>query len=85
MRQEEAKKLAKISDLMIVAGGKNSANTTHLAEILSNITTTIHIENKEDLQDYKSIITNAKNIGVAAGASTPDDIIKSIIEELEKI
>ncbi|MCD7780414.1 MAG: 4-hydroxy-3-methylbut-2-enyl diphosphate reductase, partial [Candidatus Gastranaerophilales bacterium] len=47
MRQQEAKELAKISDLMIVVGSKQSANTTHLAEILEDITKTIHIETAE--------------------------------------
>ncbi len=84
IRQEEAKKLAKISDLMIVTGSKKSANTTHLSEILSNITKTIHIEKKEDLYEYKTLIEEAKNIGVAAGASTPEDIICNVIKELEK-
>ena len=43
MRQSEAKELAKESDLVIVVGSKKSANTTHLAEILKDITKTIHI------------------------------------------
>lgn len=84
-RQQEAKELAKTSDLMIVVGGKNSANTTHLAEILNEITTTIHIETQEDLDEYKSIIEKAKNIGVTAGASTPENIIKNVINKLNEI
>lgn len=85
MRREEAKKLAHVSDLMIVVGGKNSANTTHLAELLSEITNTVHIETYSDLYEYKELIEKSKNIGVTAGASTPDNIIKKVIEELEKI
>ena len=84
-RQQEAKELAKTSDLMIVVGGKNSANTTHLAEILNEITTTIHIETQEDLDEYKSIIEKAENIGVTAGASTPENIIKNVINKLNEI
>ena len=34
---------------------------------------------------YKDLIERAKNIGVTAGASTPDDIINDVIKELEKI
>ena len=85
MRQQEARKLAEKSDLMIVVGSKKSANTTHLAEILSDITKTVHIETREDLVKYKNIIEKSENIGVAAGASTPDNIIKDVISELEKI
>lgn len=84
-RQQEARELAKISDLMIVVGGKNSANTTHLAEILNEITNTIHIETQEDLDNYKSIIEKSENIGVTAGASTPENIIKSVINKLNEI
>ena len=85
MRQQEARKLAEKSDLMIVVGSKKSANTTHLAEILSDITKTLHIETREDLVKYKNIIEKSENIGVAAGASTPDNIINDVISELEKI
>lgn len=84
-RQQEAKELAKTSDLMIVVGGKNSANTTHLAEILSSITNTIHIETADDLCDYKKIIEKSENIGVTAGASTPENIIKNVIDKLKEI
>jgi len=70
---------------MIVVGGKNSANTTHLAEILSEITKTIHIETANDLKEFEAFINKAENIGVTAGASTPENIIKQVIEEIEKI
>jgi 4-hydroxy-3-methylbut-2-enyl diphosphate reductase len=85
MRQQEAKELAKTSDLMIVVGSKQSANTTHLAEILEGITNTIHIENTDDLVQFKEIIKNANNIGITAGASTPDNIIKDVTEQINKI
>ncbi len=82
MRQAEAKNLAKESDLMVVVGSKKSANTTHLAEILSGITKTIHIETDDELQNFDELIKNANNIGVTAGASTPDMIIENVINKL---
>ncbi len=85
LRQKEAKKLAQISDLMVVVGSKKSANTTHLAEILSQITKTIHIEHQNELINYKTIIDTAENIGVTAGASTPDSIINDVIDRLNTI
>ena len=85
MRQQEAKELAKNSDLMIVVGSKQSANTTHLAEILTGITKTIHIETQTDLAEYKELIEKENNIGITAGASTPENIIKNVIKEIEKI
>ncbi len=84
-RQIEAKNLALRSDLMIVAGSKKSANTSHLAEILSGITRTLHIENDNELENYKDVIENAQNIGITAGASTPDYIINKILKEIKLI
>lgn len=83
-RQEAAKNLAKKVDLMIVAGSKSSANTTHLAEIIGKNTKTIHIETKEELKNYQEIIINAKKIGVTAGASTPENVINDILTTLRK-
>ena len=84
MRQEEARDLAKKSDLMVVVGSKKSANTTHLAEILKEITRTIHIETDEELEDYSQIIRKAQNISITAGASTPDDIINKVYNKLSE-
>ncbi len=82
LRQKEAKDLAKESDLMIVVGSKKSANTTHLAEILTGITTTIHIETDDELSLYSGLIEKSMNISVTAGASTPDDVIQKVMEKL---
>ncbi len=82
MRQSEAKELAQNSDLMVVVGSKKSANTTHLAEILTDITKTIHIENAEELENYKDLTENSKNISITAGASTPQDVIENVIKTL---
>ncbi|MBE7702983.1 MAG: 4-hydroxy-3-methylbut-2-enyl diphosphate reductase [Cyanobacteria bacterium SIG28] len=84
MRQAEAKELAKESDLMIVVGSKKSANTTHLAEIIKDITKTIHIENDSELDNYSELLNTAQEIGITAGASTPQKIIDKVINELTK-
>lgn len=85
LRQKEAKELAKVSDLMVVVGSKKSANTSHLAELLEKITTTIHIETDDELENYEEIIKKSYNIGVTAGASTPDTLIQNVMIKLEKI
>ena len=84
MRQAEAKELAGESDLVIVVGSKKSANTTHLAEILKDITNTIHIENAEELAEYKDLIEKSNKISVTAGASTPQDIIEAVLNKLKQ-
>lgn len=84
-RQEEAVELSKNSDLMLVVGSKNSANTTHLAEILAtNNVQTIHIENVDELMGYKKDIEDADEIGITAGASTPQSIIDNVIKYIKE-
>lgn len=85
MRQSEARELAKNSDLVVVVGSKKSANTTHLAEILKGITQTIHIENASELDEYKDLIEKSEKISITAGASTPQDVIDEVVNELECI
>lgn len=83
MRQSEAKELAKESNLVIVVGSRKSANTTHLAEILKDITNTIHIENDTELDNYRDLIKKSQKIGITAGASTPQSVIEKVIEKLK--
>ncbi len=82
-RQNEARELAKENDLMLVVGSKKSANTTHLAEILTNITKTIHIENADELVKYSDILNSSAKIAVTAGASTPVNIIDDVINYIK--
>lgn len=82
-RQTEAKELAKNSDLMIVVGSKKSANTTHLAQILENITKTIHIETSDELEKYKDLVEKSERISITAGASTPQSIINDVVKKIE--
>ena len=82
-RQAEAQELAQTCDLMVVVGSKKSANTTHLAEILKNITKTIHIENDSELTNFDNIIENSREIGITAGASTPENIIKNVVSKIQ--
>lgn len=84
MRQAEAKTMAQSSDLMIVVGSKKSANTTHLAEILKDITKTIHIENDTELEEFEDLIKSSKEIGITAGASTPENIINNVVTKIKK-
>ena len=82
-RQNEAREMALNSDLMVVVGSKNSANTTHLAEILNNITKTIHIENASELDMNDENVIKSALISVTAGASTPQNLIDEVVEKLE--
>ncbi len=81
LRQYHTEKLANRVDLMIVVGGKNSANTRRLAELARHEKCeTYHIETKEELEP--AWFKNKLSIGVTAGASTPNWIIKEVVEWL---
>ena len=81
-RQQAAIKLAGKVDLMIVIGGKNSANTSRLAELCRNCCDTRHIETAAELKD--AWFRNKSKIGITAGASTPDWIIKEVYLQCQK-
>lgn len=82
VRQRSTKKVSQEVDAMIVIGGKNSSNTTKLYQIAKeNCEETIHIENLTELpEDF--INNNIKKIGVTAGASTPDWIIREVLNTM---
>lgn len=85
-RQSSVENLAKEVDLMIVIGGKNSSNTTKLFQIAkSYCENTIHIENINELPDEIIKNSSISTVGVTAGASTPDWIIKEVVEKMEGI
>jgi 4-hydroxy-3-methylbut-2-enyl diphosphate reductase len=83
LRQQNAKQLAKEVDLMLVIGGYNSSNTKRLKEICSKIIETKHIESKEELK--REWFENKENIGITAGASTPEKVIKEVIDKMTNI
>jgi 4-hydroxy-3-methylbut-2-enyl diphosphate reductase len=80
-RQNSAKELAKKADLMLVIGGYNSANTRRLYEICNNITESKYIETAADLKP--EWFKGKEKIGITAGASTPDKIIRDVIERIK--
>ncbi|MBW2988347.1 4-hydroxy-3-methylbut-2-enyl diphosphate reductase [Candidatus Woesearchaeota archaeon] len=84
-RQRSAAEVAARVDLMVVVGGKNSANTRQLYEICKKHTTTIWIETPDEILNYKEEIEKANDIGLTAGASTPDEDIDTVFERISKL
>jgi len=82
-RQEAALELAGKSDLMIVVGGHNSANTQRLAEVCSPIVETHLIETAAEIE--KNWLSGKQHIGVTAGASTPDEAIEEVVLKLKSL
>lgn len=80
-RQDAAARLASEADVMVVIGGRNSANTTHLAEICSSVCkSTHHIELAEELD--AAWFEGAELVGITAGASTPADQIDAVRDRI---
>lgn len=83
-RQTEARQLAKSVSVVVVIGGRISANTRHLAEICKNTRTkTYHIETEKELKP--SWFNNKSSVGVISGASTPAQIVERVVSRLKKI
>ena len=82
-RQNEAIGLARNSDLMIVIGGRSSANTRKLYDLcMKECDRVLWIECTDDLEPFLPIY--AERIGITAGASTPDGIILEVIKAMER-
>ncbi len=86
-RQAEVQRLAEAVDAVIVVGGHNSGNTRRLAEIARRTgKPTYHIESELELATTDtSILVQARHIGITAGASTPNWIIKKVYRALEML
>lgn len=84
LRQEAVRELAGEVDAMVVVGGRNSANTARLAQIASAAgVPTYHIETPEELDE--AVLSNYSIVGVTAGASTPNWIIREVVTRLSQI
>lgn len=83
-RQKAAMELADKCDAVIIIGGRNSANTRHLYELVAErCKKAYHIETAAELS--KEMLRNCHNIGITAGASTPDRLIKEAIIAMENM
>ncbi len=83
-RQEETMWIARKSDVMIIIGGRNSANTRRLYKLSKKIQkNTYLIETADEIK--KKWFKNKKILGISAGASTPEWIIKDIVSKIKEI
>ncbi len=80
-RQSEAAELSRNVDVMIVVGGRNSSNTQKLYEICKeNCSETHLVESADELPLFDK---NMRTVGITAGASTPESVIKEVIFHME--
>ncbi len=82
-RQTEARKIACNADVMLVIGGRSSSNSQKLFEICSReCKNTYFIQTVDDLD--VTVLQSIQNIGITAGASTPDKIIEEVQKKCQK-
>ncbi|MGD9284438.1 MAG: UbiA family prenyltransferase, partial [Desulfobacterales bacterium] len=84
-RQAEVQRLAESVDAVIVVGGLSSGNTKRLVDIARQTgKPAFHIENEDDLANIDlQALTDTDQIGITAGASTPNWVIKKVYRALE--
>ncbi|MBO5454298.1 MAG: bifunctional 4-hydroxy-3-methylbut-2-enyl diphosphate reductase/30S ribosomal protein S1 [Clostridia bacterium] len=81
-RQAEVAEMSKRCDAIVVVGGKSSSNTKKLSEVAAlNCKNVYLIESKDELNLEGN---HFSCVGVSAGASTPANIIKEVVDMLEK-
>ena len=82
-RQDAVRKLTASCDLILVVGSKNSSNSNRLKELASNHGISSYlIDSAENIN--KCWFENKHSIGVTAGASAPETLVKEVIEYLQK-
>ena len=83
-RQSDASSLAANSDLMIVLGGRNSSNTAKLYEICcEQCEDTYWIDRPDQIpNDVYEKYLSSERIGITAGASTPEEMIREVIQNM---
>lgn len=83
-RYEAARELARWAEVVLVVGGRNSANTRRLAETCTRMGVETHLIEEAAEIDPRWLIAKER-VGVTAGASTPDSAIGAVIRRLEEL
>jgi 4-hydroxy-3-methylbut-2-enyl diphosphate reductase len=81
-RQDAVKILAEEADVVLVVGSVNSSNSNRLRELSEQLGTPAYLLDKPELIDW-DWFEGVSSIGVTAGASAPDVLVKAVIKALE--
>jgi 4-hydroxy-3-methylbut-2-enyl diphosphate reductase len=83
-RQEAVKFMAPQVDLVIVVGSANSSNSNRLREVSQKMGTASYMVDNAD-QINPDWIVDCDRIGVTAGASAPEVLVKQVIDRLKQL
>lgn len=83
-QQSAARELAQECDMMLVVGGRASANTRHLLEVVQQEgVRAYHIETADEIEP--EWLRDVERLGVTAGASTPDSAVEAVVERARQL
>jgi 4-hydroxy-3-methylbut-2-enyl diphosphate reductase len=83
-RQDAVKALAEECDLVLVVGSPNSSNSNRLSELAARVGAQSHlIDSAADIDP--AWLIDKKKIGITAGASAPDVLVKQVIARLQEL
>ncbi len=80
-RQDAVKVLSRITDLILVIGGQNSSNCNRLRDVAESSGTPAYLINGPDELDT-DWLRGVENVGITSGASTPEDLVMSVVSAL---
>ncbi len=82
-RQDAVKQLAMQSDLVLIVGSPNSSNSNRLREVAERLNVSAYlIDNETEIK--KDWLVGKKSIGLSAGASAPEVLVKNVITRLKE-
>ncbi|MEP3226979.1 MAG: 4-hydroxy-3-methylbut-2-enyl diphosphate reductase [Parasphingorhabdus sp.] len=82
-RQDAVKNIAQSCDLVLVIGAPNSSNSLRLVEVAEREGTTSYLIQRADEIDF-SWMKNVKTLGLTAGASAPEILVREVVTQLEQ-
>ena len=83
-QQAAARELAQEVDLVLVVGGRSSANTRHLLDVCKEEgSVAYHVEGPDELK--AEWLRGCKSVGVTAGASTPDSAVEAVVRQIQRL
>ena len=83
-RQDAVKRLAEACDVVIVVGSPNSSNSNRLREVAANQGVDAYMVDKAD-ELRREWVAGKERIGVTAGASAPEILVKNVVERLQAL